>query len=168
MSFLKFPFLLLWRLFTFGLGSRQIKETSGRISRFGDRFRNAGEKEKAGISERYARIARFCFTSWGAHAVEEEFLQRIGQKPEAVTYPPRNVEDTTDRSERYSDLTRDAGYTSSYSSDFASDRNPDPVDSMSGQGGEFGGGGATGSWDSVSQESSPASQESPSGFTDNS
>ncbi|MBL8018910.1 MAG: hypothetical protein JNM27_04515 [Leptospirales bacterium] len=163
MSFLKFPFLLLWRLLTFGLGSRQIKEASGRISRFGDRFRNAGDKEKASISERYARIARLCFTAWGAQAVEEEFLERIGQKPKPAPYSPRNVEDTTDRSERYSDLTRDAGYTQSYSSDSTSGSS----DSVSGQGGEFGGAGATGSWEAEAQESSSASQES-SGFTDNS
>lgn len=153
MSFLKLPFLWLWRILTLGAGSQRIKEVSSRIHRYGDRFRNAGDHNKAQLSQRYASIARHCFTAPGAIAVEGEFLELIGvRKAGPASIIPVERSSDTPGNEGWFERERDRGWAASSSSadSFSSSDNGSTSNSTdadtSGQGGEFGGAGASASW----------------------
>jgi hypothetical protein len=163
MGVLKLPFLILWRIVTLGAGRRAIRQIADRIARFADRFANAGDAAQARLARGYAREALVCFTAAGARWVEEEFLVRIGMKKPR----PRRDQDEDDRGRdgaRDSVLPAAAWPAGEAPGGDSPSGNPSPSG-----GGEFGGAGASGSWDDAGAvgASEPGSSAGES-FTDNS
>ncbi len=174
MYLLKLPFLILWRILTLGFGRARIREISDRIERAGDRFANARDTGRAGLARNYARRASSAFTPSGAEQIEEAFLVAAGLKAAQSSpvrpvrtedsYDSRRESYTSERTSRSYDSDSSASTTSSF---FDSDSStPAASQSIAGEGGSFGGGGASGSWDSDAPADQPSTATEQ--FSDNS
>jgi len=161
---LKLPFLILWRILTLGAGRREIRRIADRIARYADRFANAGRAELAELARRYAGRARMCFTAAGARSLEEEFLVRIGARR-----PRRSSlrDDDRDADRAQPSVLPGVGWTGGDSS--SGDAPPADPSTFTSGGGEFGGAGASGSWDAPADAAGGDAAGGDGGsFTDNS
>jgi hypothetical protein len=138
----------------FGMGSsdsEKIQEIGSKVQRFADRFRNAGMEEGERIAENYAERIFRCTQLEQAEALEKEFYREL--KSKRIEIP----------SEYISDDDREIYHSTGgiYHSHHHHDRSTDDAAIIVGSDmientsdGEFGGAGATDSWDENANDNS--------------